>query len=242
MPLYEPDRIEYEITSGRVQIVAGNKSLPAYWARPRLGSRFSGVVLVHDWWGLNDLMRRLANLFAQLGHYVIAPDLFNGQTTDDPQQALKLVEKLGDSGYPVIDSTLTVLEHHTHSNRQVAVVGIGMGGSLAFEAAVTRDDLEAAVAFSGFPHRYFGRFGQAHTPICAFFGEHEPYIGQSIINKLRAELHKSGLPHEVHVMQALDHTFFGDDLTPVQRQQSREVIKRTLFFLDKHLSAQQRGD
>ncbi len=236
MPLYEPDRIEYEITSGRVQIVAGSAQLPAYWARPRLGSKFSGVVLIHDWWGLNDLIRRLANLLAQMGHYVIAPDLFAGQTTDDPQRALRLVDELADSAYPVIDSTLTVLENHNHSNRQVAAVGIGMGGSLAFEAAVTRTDLEAAVAFSGFPQRYFGRFQAASTPICAFFGEDEPYIGQPIINKLRAELHKSALPHEVHVMQALGHTLIADDLPPVQTQQSREVIKRTLFFLDKHLS------
>ena len=92
MPLYEPDRIEYEITTGRVQIVVNGGNMPAYWARPNLGSRFSGVVLIHDWWGLNDLIRRLANLFAQMGHYVIAPDLFAGQTTDDPQQALRLVE------------------------------------------------------------------------------------------------------------------------------------------------------
>ena len=129
-----------------------------------------------------------------------------------------------------------MLENHTHSNRQVAAVGIGIGGSLAFEAAVTRTDLEAAVAFSGFPQRYFGRFEMARAPICAFFGENEPYIGQSIINKLRAELHKSELAHEVHVMQTLGHALFGDDLPPIQAQQSREVIKRTLFFLDKHLN------
>jgi len=139
MPIYDPDHVEYRISHGHVQLVLdGGKRLPAYWAHPTLGRKFPAVALVHDWWGLTDNMRRLANLFAQMGYYVIVPDLFNGKVAQNPAEAMALVKGLVDHGYPVMDQALHILENHHQVNKSVAAVGLGMGGSLAFEAAITR--------------------------------------------------------------------------------------------------------
>ena len=60
MPIYESKHVEYAIVSGHVDvIVEDGQPLPAYWARPNLGGTFSGVVFVHDWWGIRPLERRL---------------------------------------------------------------------------------------------------------------------------------------------------------------------------------------
>ncbi|GAB4345315.1 MAG: hypothetical protein Kow00117_22910 [Phototrophicales bacterium] len=238
MPIYEPDHVEYSITSGNIQIAMDDgRKLPAYWAHPTLGNRFPGIAVIHDWWGITPIIRRMANLFAQMGHYVIAPDLFNGQTAQTAQEAMRLVESLSDRGYQLVDDALTVLEDHHHCNESVAAVGIGMGGSLAFEAAIKRDDLEAAVAYGGFPHNYLGKIKDANTPICAFFGENEPYIKAEIIEKLKAEMTQSrfNLPHEIHIIPEMGHEFFTDKLTQKQREHSRQVLKETLRFLDQHL-------
>lgn len=241
MPIYEPDHVEYTISTGHIQIVMDNGvQLPAYWAHPQLGLMFPGVVVVHDWWGLTDIIRRIANLFAQMGHYVIVPDLFNGATARTPQDAIRLVEGLGDHGYPKVHSALSVLETHHHCNADIAAVGVGLGGSLAFEAAIVRDDLEAAVVFSGFPHRYYGRFKTSNTPICAFYGEQEPHISANDIQRLRDELGATDLAHEVHLIADLGHDFFSERLTAEQRRHSREVLKHTLAFLDMHLSGPKR--
>jgi carboxymethylenebutenolidase len=243
MPIYEPDRVEYTISTGHVQIVMDNGvQLPAYWAHPQIGLKFPGVAVVHDWWGLTDIIRRIANLFAQMGHYVIVPDLFNGVTARMPQDAIRLVERLGDHGYPIVHSALSVLETHHHCNEDVAAVGVGLGGSLAFEAAIVRDDLEAAVAFSGFPHRYYGRFKTSNTPICAFYGEQEPHISANDIQRLRDELESTDWAHEIHIINELGHEFFSEALTAEQRRHSREVLKHTLTFLDNHLSGPKRRD
>jgi carboxymethylenebutenolidase len=238
MPIYDPDHVEYSVTSGHVQIVLdGGGHLPAYWAHPLLGSNFPGVVLIHDWWGMTDIVRLLANLFAQMGHYVIAPDLFSGKTTTSPQEALKLVEALEENGYPPVHQALTVLENHHHCNRSVAAVGIGMGGSLAYEAAIVRDDLEAAVSYGGFPQRYLGRFKDANTPILAFYGEKEPHIKPEVIKKLRSELASSAhnLPHRVEIIPDLEHEFFSTTFNDLQRERSRSVLKESFAFLDSHL-------
>ena len=234
MPIYEPDHVEYTINSSHIQIVLDNAvQMPAYLAHPTFGLKFPGVVLIHDWWGITPMIRRLANLYAQMGYYVIVPDLFDGRTTASPKEAMRMVEGLGkDSGFTKINEALEVLEHHHHTNRYVAAVGVGMGGSLAFEAAITRTDLEAAVAYGGFPNRYFGRFANAPTPICAYFGANEPHIKREDINRLREELSGSDLSHVVNIVPDIEHEFFSDTLTPTQRERSRQVMKDTLDFLD----------
>jgi len=238
LPIYDPSHVEYSITSGHIQIVMDRgEQLPAFWAHPSMGNRFPGVALIHDWWGVNSVVRRLANFFAQMGYYVIVPDLFSGKVTDSPREAMALVEALGDAGYPRIHAALSALEHHHQCNGDVAAVGLGMGGSLAFEAAIVREDLEAAVAFAGFPQRYFGRFADSRTPILAFYGSDEPHIKPTVIEKLRKELAQSrhDIQHEVEVLPGVGHDIFIDGLSEAQQQQGRAAISRTLAFLEKYL-------
>ncbi len=246
MPIYEPDHVEYSITDGMIRIALDEGGyLPAYWAHPTLGTKFPGIVLVHDWWGMTNIVRRMANLLAQMGHYVIAPDLFAGEVAQTPQQAMALLEQTKDKNYAQVSHALKALENHHHCNKTVAAVGIGMGGSLAFEAAIRRIDLEAAVAFSGFPHRFIGQFAKANTPICAFYGEQEPHIKPEVIQKMRDEMLKSnhGTDHEIHIVPQIGHDFFTEDLPPHLRQISRTVLKTMLDFLDKYLkSPGKRGD
>lgn len=239
MPIYEPDHVEYSINTSHIRIILDDgQQLPAYLAHPQIGGRYPGIVLIHDWWGLNEIVRRIANFFGQTGYYVIVPDLFNSQVAATPKDAITLVEELGDHGYPRIDSALTVLENHHQCNRSVAAVGIGMGGSMAFEAAITRTDLEAAVTFSGFPHRQLGRFASTRTPICAFYGADEPHIKQQSIQKMRAELQNSALKekHQVVVVEGVGHEFFHISPTPVQSEQGRQALKHTLRYLDSLLA------
>lgn len=238
MPIYDPDHIEYSINSGHIQIVMDNgEQLPAYWAHPMFGRKFPGAVIIHDWWGLTPMTRRIANLFAQKGHYVMVPDLFDGLEATTPQEAMRLVEALGDDGYARVDTALAALETHHQCNASVAAIGIGLGGSLALEAAIKRDDLEAAVAFSGFPTRAFGKLNRANTPVYAFYGANEPHIKLQEIERLRKELSETALKdqHQVEIVPEIEHEFFSESLSDSQRERSRDVLKKTFAFVDSLL-------
>jgi carboxymethylenebutenolidase len=237
MPIYDPTRIEYPITTGHISIVMDSGTqLPAYWSHPSRGNKFPGIALIHDWWGVNEGVRRIAHLFAQIGFYVIVPDLYHGHVASSPQEAMRLVQTLGNEGYPRIHSALTVLENHHQCNGDVAAVGLGMGGSLAFEAAITRKDLEAAVAFGGFPQKYFGHFAESHAPILAIYGSKEPYTNAPLVQKLRAELSASKrFKHNVVIVDGAGHEFFNDTSSSEQLEYGRHAWQLTMDFLEQYL-------
>ena len=99
MPVYEPRGVEYDIVSGHVTVVlASGARMPAFWSHPNIGGTFPSIALIHDWWGIRPVERRLAQSLAQMGYYVIVPDLFDGETAETAQDAMVLVEKLGEDG------------------------------------------------------------------------------------------------------------------------------------------------
>lgn len=242
MPLYDENRIEYNIVSGHIEIVTdAGQRVPAYWAHPAIGKHFSAVALLHDWWGMTNVIRLLADFLAQMGYYVIAPDFFHGERATTPKEAMRLLEAHEASRFVIVDSTLSVLEHHMRTNRSVACIGLGLGGSMAFEAAIMRHDLEAAVAVAGFPQRYLGRFAKANTPILALYGSEEPYIKPVVIEALRKELASTELAdqHRVEIIKGASHVFFTDTPTPAIREVGRLALKEILAFLEIHLEQPQ---
>lgn len=238
MPVYNPDRIEYAIDSGYITIVTDDgQRVPAYWSHPRAGSRFPAIGLFHDWWGLNNVCRMLANFFAQSGYYVIVPDFFGGRVTTSPKEAMQFLEATKETRYKTADAALAVLEHHHRTTGKVAAIGIGMGGTLAFEAAIRRTDLEVAVACAGFPQAFLGQFAQAHAPILAIYGSEEPYTRPIVTKALREEWAATPLrdKHHIEIIAGAGHEFFFDVPTPEQLKQGQQVLAHILHFLERFL-------
>ena len=244
MPVYQPDRVEYTIVNGRVSIVADDGTqLPAYWSHPDMGGKFPAIAILHDWWGITAVERRMAHLFAQMGYYVIVPDLFDGAVAHTPEEAYKLVADKGARGYSYVDTALSVLENHGRTNGHTAAVGLGMGGSLAYEAALQRSDIEAVVSFYGFPQRYIGKFKDAKTPILAVYGSNEPFVASKVIDEMRNELRQSPLGHEVVILVGAGRDFLSENLIPAADNQSGSIAWQTMMaFLEKHQLVPNRRD
>lgn len=235
MSIYDAHHMEFTITSSQITIMTDDGiQVPAFLAHPQLGQKFSGIVLIHDWWGVNQDIRQLSNFLAQMGYYVIVPDLFEGQTAVNAKQALELYDEHTPNIYAKVNASLGVLETHHKINRKVAALGVGMGGSMAYEAAIKRTDLEAAIAFGGFPQRYLKQFNEANTPILALYGKEDPYIKPVMVNTLKKILNTSPLKdeHEVKIMEHIKHDFFTDKLTNNQEESIREALDYALDFLE----------
>ncbi len=240
MPIYDPIHIEYSIETGYVQVNLDNGSqFPAYMAHPQLAGKYPAISLLHDWWGITGITRRLANVFAQSGYYVIVPDLFDGKVTQNPREAMRLVESLGEQeGMARVCAAIDVVEKHNHTNQSSAVVGLGMGGSFAYDVALECEDVEAAISCGGFPQRNMERFHLCKTPVMALYGKSDPYIDEKTIQRLGTELMESPgkEEHRVKLVQGLAHEFYPENPTDVQREASRLALREIMTFITKHLT------
>lgn len=242
MPIHDTGHLEHAFESGYITIVGDNlHNYQAYWAHPRWGDhRFSSIALIHDWWGMTPVVRRLADYFAGYGYYVIAPNLYGtdadgkARLAHTPTEALALLEETQLTRYEGVSATLTVLETHHRTTTKVAAIGLGMGGTHAYEAALKRTDLEAAVSWGGFPQQFLGKFGACITPILALYGEREPFTKPSVIRALRDELSQTPLAdkHRLQLIPNAAHDFFFEHPTPAQTAIGQTVLRHTMNFLD----------
>jgi len=233
MPITMPNRVEYEIVNGRVGIVSDDgNTIPAYWSHPKLGGRFPAICIIHDWWGITTVERRLAHLFAQWGCYAVVPDLFGGATATTPHEAMALVRQYSDHAFPLIDRALKALEMHNKTNAHVGVIGIGMGGSFAYEAAINRPMLEAVVSIFGLPGRYLGKFKTATVPILALYGQPEPIIKPDDMARLQAEFSESAQPHTLALVPGLTREMFAQAGSTTETTPSDIAWGKIITFLD----------
>ncbi|MCU0466569.1 MAG: dienelactone hydrolase family protein [Anaerolineae bacterium] len=230
-----PPYIQYHIRSGFLRIVGDSgDDFGAFSARPMLGKHFPGVVLMHDWWGLNANIRLLTDQLGQAGFVVVAPDLFDGQTASTPQDAQALMRQFDEArAYKRMVETMDVLRKNHSTGQKVGVVGVGLGGGFAFKAAAMRANVQAVVACSGFPQRWLGKLDDGSAPILALYGESDPLIAPEVIDALRAELNGD---NRVVELPGLHHDLWPEDPTPAESVGSLMALRHIAHFFDTWLA------
>ncbi|MBS2015176.1 MAG: dienelactone hydrolase family protein, partial [Deltaproteobacteria bacterium] len=114
--------------------------------------RAPSLVLVQEWWGLNDHVRSLADRLAKEGFLVVAPDLYHGKVAKDAAEAGTLMTELDTlQAVGEIAGAAAWLKQHPRSNGKVGVIGFCMGGALSLASACHVEGLSAAVPFYGLP-------------------------------------------------------------------------------------------
>ncbi len=230
----EAHSLQHRINSGYIQIVTeGTQKIPAFWAHPQYGGPFPGLVLLHDDRGLSAHMRALAHRFAQVGYYVIVPDLFEGQTPQTQNDADALEKHYLPGGPPKVSAALKALETHHRSNNKVAVIGWDFGGTLVYDVITRYADIMAAVSFYGNPAPYFGHFEQVYCPMMAIFGDADEILRQHE-RQLRQELIRTAQPHEVIVYPGARHGFYNDSLSEYDAESAEDAWVQSLAFLETH--------
>ena len=214
----------------------GQADVQGELALPPPGLRAPALVLVQEWWGVNDHIRSIAERLAREGFIVYAPDLYHGKITKDPAEASALMGALDwKRALAEIASSVAFLGDHVYSNGKVGVIGFCMGGGLAFAAAAL-DDVCAVVPFYGLPKPEFAKKEKLRAPVQAHFSARDEWAKVSIARELQAELEAAGRSMELHVYDA-DHAFMNDARPEVYDAAAAELAwKRAVGFLKKKLT------
>ena len=220
-----------------VEFKSGNEKVKAYLSLPT-GPAKGSVVVAHEWWGLNEQIRGVADRLAAAGYAVIVPDLYRGEVAADPERAHELMRGLQEGRASAI---LRAGAAHLQSTeeaagRKAAVVGFCMGGRLALVSALGGRELSGAVIFYGQPVIEKERLEALSAPVLGLFGGDDHGIPVSDVRTFEAAARGAGKAVETHVYEGAGHAFFNETRPSYNPDAAADAWKRTLAFLDRTLT------
>ncbi len=209
-----------------VEITTPNGPLPAFFARS-FDFPNPTVIVLHEWFGLDGHIQDVALRFTSSHEYSsIAPDLYRGRLAEDAEEAEKLMTGLDrDAAFADLQATIAWLQRQ--GVEKIAVVGLSLGGDLAFDLAHRDDRLSAAVLFYGLGD-HGGRTPLA--PIQVHIGSEDAWYGEGI-EAARAHLEAHG--GEVHVYEGAQHDFFREADEAFDEEAAELAWDRTVEFISK---------
>ncbi len=166
------------------------------------------VVVVQEYWGLNEHIKDIATRYAELGYIAIAPDLYRGKLTTDKDEAARLMQNLEtEDGLDIIDKAVKTAEEK-YAVKKTGITGYCMGGTYAFQAACKLEGIHAAAPFYGDVPDEFTMKG-LKCPVIFFSGTKDQWINPEKVSDLEAVAAANNLPVE-SVKYEADHAFFND--------------------------------
>jgi carboxymethylenebutenolidase len=216
-------------------------ALKAYVAEPsHVGHQHPAVIVIQEWWGLDEHIKDVARRFAAEHYFAVAPDLYSRQgnkVTKDPNVAGELMSGLKQSdGIDDLLSTVDWLKaQSTVRAAQIGVIGFCMGGSYAMALPCVSRDIKAAAPFYGeIPPDQ--KLQGLTSPVFYAYGENDGWIQRKDVDRLASTLRKFNKPGEVKVYAGCSHGFFNDTRADVySAKDARDAWERTLKLFDQNL-------
>ena len=205
----------------------------AYVDRPEHDDSNTAVILIQEWWGINQHIRDLASRYADEGYNCIAPDLYRGRVAQDAEEASALMHGLAiEDGMETIRQAIDTAREKFGFD-QFVITGYCMGGTFALRAACEIPELKAAAPFYGdIPEEAVLK--NLKVPTLFIAGKRDSWITPEKVEGLRNAAAKYGLPVETISYDA-DHAFFNDTRPEVyDAEAAKNAWRRVLELFRKN--------
>ena len=214
------------------------KSVNAYLA----GSKGPGIVVIQEWWGLNDQIRGVADKLAAAGYRALVPDLYRGKVAVEAKEAEHLMTGLdfGDAAGQDVRGAVQFLKAESS---KVGVTGFCMGGALTVLSAVNVPEADAFVAWYGYPPLEYVDAAKIRKPVMGHWATRDDFFVIPKVDELEKKLRDAGVQCEFHRYDA-KHAFANETAVGPQRpvaaaeydaKNADVAWKRTMDFFAKNL-------
>jgi len=193
-----------------------------------------GVVVIQEWWGLNDQICGVADRFARAGYNALAPDLYKGRLTTEPDEANHLMTGL-DFPAATHQDLRGATQHLKTQSGKVAVMGFCMGGALTIAAAVHVPEVAAGVCFYGIPPKDFADPARIRVPFQGHFANKDDWCTPAAVNDLEQVLKGAGVKHEIYRYDAA-HAFAYERSAAYDVASAYQAWDRMSAFMKKQIA------
>ena len=218
----------------------GGRAVMGTLVRPRGGAaNLPGLIVVHEWWGLNDNVRAMAARYAGEGYAVLAVDLYSGQAAQTPDAAMALMQAAFSA--PAASQGNLRQAHAFLAGRgapRVGVLGWCFGGNQSLQAALALPtEIDATVIFyGGNPPSDAAPLRALRMPILGLYGGADSSIPVASVNAFEAALDAAGVDNEFVIYPGADHAFANPSGQSYQAAAAEDAWRRSTAFLAENLN------
>lgn len=211
-----------------------------FYVEPEAGASAPGVVIIQEWWGLNDQIKGAAEKFAANGYRALVPDLYRGQLGLDAKEAEHLMNNLNFAEAAGQDIRGAVQHLKATGSASVGVTGFCMGGALTLLSAVFVPEVDAAVTWYGFPPLDYIDASKIKAPLMGHFAIHDQFFPIQQVDALEEKLKQAGVAYTFYRYEA-QHAFANENNvdSPLPLKYDAKLADlawgRTLEFLGQRL-------
>ncbi|MCX6049461.1 MAG: dienelactone hydrolase family protein [Chloroflexi bacterium] len=230
---------ESGLTTGMVEYPGiDNQTLMGYQARPADDQPHPTIIVIQEWWGLNENIKDIARRFAKEGFVALAPDLYHGKVATEPNEAQKLVMELDmNAAVQEIQQAVAYLGQQDYvAPKKLGIVGFCMGGRLALMTGRVEQNLGAVVAFYGSPLTA-QEAAELKAPVLGLYGDKDQSNPVDKVKAMQAALDKAGIQNEFQIYAGAPHAFFNDTQPSYNVAAATDAWPRTLAWFRDHLKS-----
>jgi len=218
----------------------GGVPVTGYLVRPEKASgRLPGLIVIHEWWGLNDNVRDEARRLAAEGYVVLAVDLYAGKVAAQPPEAMKLSQQLTANPGPAeaaLRAAYAYLDQVEKAPR-IGTIGWCLGGRWSLRTALLLpDQVDATVIYYGTLKAGDEELARLQMPILGLFASKDRVVPAATVTAFEATMQRLGKDVDIHMYEGADHGFANPSGTLYDPRAAEDAWRLTTAFLKEHLA------
>ena len=214
-------------------------SISGHLAQPSGSGPWPALIVIQEWWGLDQQTRSIADRFAGVGYLSFAPDLFHGELAQlgDGEKAMSLVQKYSPGAVAELQAVYDALKAHPDCNGKIGSVGFCFGGRMSLALGLARPLDAVCTFYGGGMQQLFDRLDNLKAPVLGLFGDADQSIPVGTVEQFDKLLDQIGVEHEIKVYPNSGHAFFRDtDPNVFRPEAAKDAWERVTRFFAKNLN------
>jgi carboxymethylenebutenolidase len=234
--------------SGNLQDTASDEAMQGEWVTygdnargylvtPQQKGEFPGIIMIHEWWGLNENIKNTAHELAKQGYVVLAVDLYDGRVAETQEDARAYVTEVRDHMDKAIShlkSATAYLRNHDRVSGEIASLGWCFGGGMSLQLSL-QEELDATVIYYGNLETDQQKLQSLNEPVLGIFGEEDTSIPVESVHEFDQALDTLKTENEIYIYDGVGHAFANPSNPNHDPESTEDAWAKTLAFLNKHL-------
>ena len=217
---------------------SGSETVNAILYTPQGKGPFPALVVIHEWWGLNDWVKEEASNLSDQGYVALAIDLYRGKVATTPDEAHQIMRGVPEdrANRDLLAASAYLRSQKNVDPARVGSIGWCMGGGYSLDLAIADPKLKAAVINYGHLASDDATLKKLDAAVLGIFGGQDKGIPPADVNKFEAQLKAQGKTVEIHIFPDAGHAFENpNNKTGYRADDAAQAWKLTTAFLAKYL-------